>query len=296
MPSLRSDTGITVPAWQLYGEDSPFPDLLHIEGIADRARGLDWRIDTHRHVQLHQIFLLLSGQIAPVIEDMPWQVTTPCILNIPRMTAHSFLFSAGTEGHVLTLASADFPELFAEGEPASAVLSLAFPARPTEAVTQIFDRIAQDHATPHPLRGLRLRAQALALGLALAEAAGPISAAPGRDDPRLLAFEGLIRRQLGAGWQLADYARALNLSDRHLRRVCLTQTGQSAHAMIEAIRLREACRMLAYTRMQVQEVGFALGFDDPAYFSRAFQRRMSLSPVAYRARLERGSQPEAHPP
>ena len=67
--------------------------------------------------------------------------------------------------------------------------------------------------------------------------------------------------------------------------MCLTLTGLSAHALIETTRLREACRLLAYTRMQVQEVGFATGFDDPAYFARAFRRGMGLSPGDYRARL-----------
>jgi AraC-like DNA-binding protein len=44
--------------------------------------------------------------------------------------------------------------------------------------------------------------------------------------------------------------------------------------------------MLAYTRDSVQGVGFALGFDDPAYFSRFFQRGTGLAPSVYRARLE----------
>jgi AraC family transcriptional regulator, transcriptional activator of pobA len=38
--------------------------------------------------------------------------------------------------------------------------------------------------------------------------------------------------------------------------------------------------------MRVQEVGFALGYDDPAYFARAFRRLSGLSPSDYRARLE----------
>jgi AraC family transcriptional activator of pobA len=273
-----------IPAWQLYGEETPFPDLLHIERIIDRAKGLDWRIDPHRHVQLHQIFLLLSGQIATTVEGTAWQVTTPCLLNIPRLTTHSFAFSAGTEGFVLTLATADFPELFASGQPAARALSLAFPAKAPAGVAEVFARLHQTHAMPHAFRALRLRALALSLALSVAETVP--TPAEGTDDPRLMQFDALIRQHLADHWQLADYARALALSERHLRRLCLTLTGQSAHALIEATRLREACRLLAYTRMQVQEVGFATGFDDPAYFGRAFQRRMGLSPGAYRARLE----------
>lgn len=274
-----------VPSWQLYGEEAPFPDLLHIERIVDRAQGHNWRIDTHRHLQLHQFFLFSSGQVTPWIEGQSWTVQAPAMLNLPRMAAHSFAFSSGTEGFVLTLAAADFPELFAPASAAAAPLSLAFPATPPAGIAQDFTALAAAHAAPHPLRALRLRALALRIGLAMAEMAGPAPQPQGRDDPRLLQFETLIRLHLADGWTLADYAAALALSDRHLRRLCLTLTGQSAHALIEATRLREACRLLAYTGMQVQEVGFATGFDDPAYFARAFRRRMGLAPSAYRDRL-----------
>jgi AraC family transcriptional activator of pobA len=95
-----------------------------------------------------------------------------------------------------------------------------------------------------------------------------------------------VRETLTEGWSLGRYAETLGLSERHLRRLCLSLTGQSAHALLQAVRLREACRLPAHTRMQVQEVGFANGFDDPSHFARAFQRGMGLSPSAYRARLE----------
>lgn len=275
-----------IRSWQLYGEETPFPDLLHLERIVDRAKGHDWRIDTHRHVQLHQIFLFISGQIDPIVAGTPWTVTAPCLLNLPRMTPHSFAFSAGTEGFVLTLAAEDFPELLAPGSAAGVALALAFPASPGPDLAPAFAALEAAHATPHPLRALRLRTLALTIGLATAERAGPQAAATGHEDPRLLAFETLIRRHLAEGWTLARYAAALGLSERHLRRLSLSLTGRSAHALVEATRLREACRLLAYTRMQVQAVGFATGFDDPAYFARAFQRRMGLSPSAYRARLE----------
>lgn len=283
-----------IRSWQLYGEETPFPDLLHLERIVDRARGHDWRIDSHRHLQLHQIFLFLTGHVEPVIEGTAWTVAVPCLLNLPRMTAHSFAFSAGTEGYVLTLAAADFPELLSAGSPALAPLSSAFPAKPPPGTAEAFAALEAAHAAPHPLRPLRLRALALRIGLAMAEAAGAVAGGgPGRngDDPRLLAFETLVRQTLAEGWSLGRYAARLGLSERHLRRLCLTRTGQSAHALVETLRLREACRLLAYTRMQVQEIGYATGFDDPSYFARAFQRGMGLSPSAYRARLE-GANPQ----
>lgn len=283
--SAMIDTTHSIPAWQLYGEDSPFPDLLHIETIVERAAGLDWRIAPHRHVHLHQVFLILSGNVRLSIDGKALRGTPPLLLNIPRGHVHSFAFSAGTEGHVLTLPATDFPELFGPHTETQAALDRPF-AVDGDGLAPFFEDLARLHGAQGPLRRLRLRAATLTLCCAVAEQGGQTAKTPSSGDARIPRFEELIRTHLADGWQLADYAAALNLSERHLRRLCLATTGMSAHGFVDATRLREACRLLAYTRMRVQEVGFALGFDDPAYFARAFRRGTGMSASDYRRRLE----------
>lgn len=268
-----------IPTWQLYGEASPFPDLLHIERIVDRAAGQDWVIAAHRHVNLHQIFLIRSGVVELSLDGQRNTPIPPVVINIPPGTVHDFTFAAGTEGHVLTLPPADFPELFGQ-EMAALLRPFAVDGTGLESM---MDAIAARHADSGPLRRLRLRAAAIDLCCAVSERGdGAVDAVALSHIPQL---EALIRTHLADGWQVTDYAQALHLSDRHLRRLCLEATGLSTHGFIAATRLREACRLLAYTRMQVQEVGFALGFDDPAYFVRVFRQGMSLSPTEYRRKI-----------
>lgn len=280
------DMTAPIPSWQLYGEESPFPDLLHIERIVDRAEGLHWRIAPHRHLHLHQVFLILSGDVRMTVDGQATRAVPPVVMNIPRGKVHGFDFAAGTDGFVLTLPAADLPEVFETRSDALSPLGRAFVAALPDGLEGVFAALAGVHAGNSPLRRLRLRALAMALCCSLAEAAPADVTADPAGDPRIAAFEALVRSHLDQGWRLADYARALAVSERHLRRMCLQATGLSAHALIEAIRLREACRLLAYTRMRVQEVGFALGYDDPAYFARAFRRLSGQSPSAYRARLD----------
>lgn len=268
-----------IPTWQLYGEASPFPDLLHIERIADRAAGRDWVISPHRHVSLHQIFLIQRGQLLLSVDGRQSRPVPPVVINMPPGTVHAFTFATGTEGHVLTLPPADFPELFGQ-ETAALMRPFDLPA---EGLGPLMDRIAAQHAASGPLRRLRLRAAAIDLCCALAERGAIPLEETGL--PHLPQLEALIRAHLAAGWQVTDYARAMGMSDRHLRRLCLQAAGLSTHGFIAATRLREACRLLAYTRMQVQEVGFALGFDDPAYFVRVFRQGMAMSPSEYRRRI-----------
>jgi AraC family transcriptional activator of pobA len=270
-----------IPVWQLYGENSPFPDLLHIERIVDRAAGLDWTIEPHRHAHLHQIFYLKSGDVAFQVDGRTLHPATPVTLNLPPGSVHGFSFSAGTEGYVLTLPVRDHPAIFAAdsrtGPAAAQVLVCAAP----EGSELRFETLMRDWSRRGPFREIELRAQ-VALILCSLLAAAPDGAGPAAADPRFSRFEALIHAHLREHWPLERFARQLNLSVRHLNRICQATAGQSASACIEAQMIHEACRLLAYTRMTVQQVAWQLGFADPSYFSRAFRRRVGRSPQDYR--------------
>ncbi|MDI6028611.1 AraC family transcriptional regulator [Corticibacterium sp. UT-5YL-CI-8] len=279
-----------IPSYQLYGEKRGFPDVLHIERIVDRAAGLDWKIGPHRHLHLHQLFLLLSGEITLSIDGESQAVMTPALLNIPRGCVHGFRFSAGTEGYVLTLPVEEFGDLFGEDSETAMPASRFFVAVPRTAAQMLFADLAQEHSASRPYRKTRLRALAM---LVLCNAFSTADHAdddaiprPDRRDPRIGRFEALIEKHHRQHWAVSDYARELAMSPRHLSRLCTALTGLSAMALIEGYRIREACRMLVYTRMSVSSVAFSLGFDEASYFSRSFQRNTGLSPSAYRARFE----------
>ncbi|WP_265282906.1 helix-turn-helix domain-containing protein [Verminephrobacter aporrectodeae] len=46
--------------------------------------------------------------------------------------------------------------------------------------------------------------------------------------------------------------------------------------------MREARRNLACTHLSIATIAYALGYADPAYFSRAFTRDAGLSPRSFR--------------
>ena len=274
-----------IPAWQLYGEETPFPDLLHIESIPDRAAGLEWRIAPHRHLHLHQVFLVLSGQIAMTIDGVAHTVQPPALVNMPQGAVHGFHFSAGTEGFVLSLPLAVFPDLFGAAAELAAASARAFVTAAPPDAAALFSGLSVEHALMRPFRATALRAQAAAL-LAMVLRAAPGGQASVPADPRLAGFAALVSAHLREPWGVADYAKALGLSSRHLGRLCRAATGQSVQAYIAGQRVREACRLLAYTRLPVQGIAFHLGYEDPSYFSRSFQRGTGTSPRAYRARFE----------
>jgi AraC family transcriptional activator of pobA len=57
--------------------------------------------------------------------------------------------------------------------------------------------------------------------------------------------------------------------------------------IVHARLLLEAKRQLLYTSEPVSEIAYALGFDDPAYFTRFFSQRTGVSPRVFRSSSER---------
>lgn len=285
------DMQTQIPAWQLYGERRAFPDVMHIERIVDRAAGLEWRIAPHRHLALHQVMLLGAGELRLTVDGQETRPAPPVVANMPPGTVHGFRFSVGTEGYVLTLPAADFPEILGAEAPTAAALARPFVIAAPPGIAADFGRIADLYGRKSPLRLLALRAACTGLACAIAEAAraGEADRQPaGRDAARVARFLDLVRAGARSHQGVGAYAAALGLSARHLARLCHDQTGQSPRALIEAELMREACRLLVYTRMPVQRVAWQLGFDDPAYFARRFRAQTGQTASAYRASFEGG--------
>ena len=49
----------------------------------------------------------------------------------------------------------------------------------------------------------------------------------------------------------------------------------------------EAKRLLYYTNMDVKEIAFSLGYEDPTYFSRLFSKVTGISPGAFRQKFHK---------
>lgn len=275
----------TIPAFALYGEGHGFPDVLHCERIADRAGLHEWQIAPHRHPNLHQFFLIRRGAAWMTVDGRARDMTLPVLLSVPPWVVHGFRFSAGTAGHVLSLPLADLPEVFGEASPLAPMLSHWGHAPADPALDALFETVIHERSMRDAARAPMLRALATQIACHAARAMAGAAPEPSRYERHMQSFEALLRENLCNRWSLATYARALSVSPTHLNRVIRAQTGQSAARHIETRQFQEACRLLAYTRMSVAEVGYTLGFDDPAYFSRAFRRQKGETPSGYRKRL-----------
>lgn len=113
---------------------------------------------------------------------------------------------------------------------------------------------------------------------ALAEvaAAGPV--------PRSLIerFVLLVGQHKREQWTVEAYARRLGVSRERLGSAIRRATGLSPQAYIHREILTDARGLLLNSSLQVTEVAFRLGFQDPGYFNRFFTRHEGLSPGRFR--------------
>ncbi|MCE0444535.1 AraC family transcriptional regulator [Streptomyces tricolor] len=86
---------------------------------------------------------------------------------------------------------------------------------------------------------------------------------------------------------VADHAARHGMTTAELRGAVRRAAGCTPKDYLLGIRLARAKELLAATELPVAAVARRVGYDDPAYFSRLFTRRVGLAPVRFRAQQGR---------
>jgi transcriptional regulator GlxA family with amidase domain len=89
------------------------------------------------------------------------------------------------------------------------------------------------------------------------------------------------------GHSIQDLAALCNLSHSHLQHLFKKQTGvQLGHLLLQQ-RLLKSAQLLENSNMSVKEIAFAVGYEHTSSFTRAFERRFSVTPRSYREQVSR---------
>ncbi len=91
-----------------------------------------------------------------------------------------------------------------------------------------------------------------------------------------------VRRIEDGASEMPALARALGVSERHVRRALTAELGVAPAELIRTRRLLLAKQLLTDTRMTVTDVAFASGFASLRRFNAAFRERYRLAPTALR--------------
>jgi len=95
-------------------------------------------------------------------------------------------------------------------------------------------------------------------------------------------FKELIEAHYKDGLSVKDYASLLNISSKTLTTISKNIVNKSPSIIIAERTVLQAKRLLKFTTLQIGEVAFKIGFEDPSYFVKFFKRHVGISPSGYR--------------
>jgi AraC family transcriptional regulator, transcriptional activator of pobA len=272
-------------------------DGVHYEALGVRGRQHGWELPAHCHEDLHQFNFLASGSVVATIDGTRYALNAPAAWMVAPRVMHGFVYEEDSQGDLVSVPSGLLQTALS---PSAGLWQRLAQAMVVDAGTasgeidelhDLFGRVGREFNASRPGRSEALQAHVALLALWFARCESALSSQGGRrgqQDALVERYRTLIETNLHQHWPVRRYAAELGVSADHLSRRCRAVTGLSALDLAQERQLLEARRLLAYTGATVSDIARALGFDDPAYFSRAFARGVGQSPIAYRSALAEG--------
>ena len=283
-----------IPNFFVYGVPSRALDVgfLHVETVMDRKTLHFGHVASHKHPLMGQITYWYKGDGRYRIEDRTWNFSAPTISFVPSNIIHGFDVDDQSDAIVVSISDDTLKALVPQVD-----LSLDVPtfltARPGDPSWQKIDTLLQMVSAEYRERGGQSEKVMLGLigvVLSLMNRLGGSAALPSASPTvtLALALRSAIDRHYKSDWPVGTYVDLLATTPHLLDKAAREVFGHSVKEMLLDRRLLEAKRLLMFTIRSVEDIGREVGFEDPAYFSRFFRKRVGEAPAAWRRRnLER---------
>ncbi|MER5433594.1 AraC family transcriptional regulator [Streptomyces sp. NPDC002588] len=279
----------------------PFPAELSVGGVGMQVGPMgtarpwhadDAPLDRVHRIDFHVVMLFDRGPVHHMIDFAEYEATAGDLLWIRPGQVHRFSKSSEYRGTVLTMQPGflpratveatglyryDLPPLLRPDPPRLAALRAAL---------TYLQREYEDSATlpPGPHTAV-LRHSLTAFLLRLGHLAASSAEAGRRAESTFTLFREAVEREFAVNHSVSAYADALGYSRRTLVRAVRAATGETPKGFIDKRVVLEAKRLLAHTDLPIGRVGAAVGFPDPANFSKFFHLHTGLTPAAFRTEL-----------
>ncbi|WP_017349085.1 4-hydroxyphenylacetate catabolism regulatory protein HpaA [Pantoea sp. A4] len=266
---------------------------VHYETFARLASFFGRDMHPHWHDRSFQLHVLVTGKITLQLDEHFYDLKAPLFVLTPPSVPHAFITESDSDGHVLTVRQELIWPLVEKLWPGKAdainrsgiCLSLESAPATLEALHHYWPLIAAEFQQNSPGRELLLNALAQAVFTLVLRETPPeeIAVCGIRGEMRQFQrFNRMIDDCFRQHLTVPDYARELGLSESRLTEMCRRFANQSPKKLIFERVLREAKRQLRYSSESVNQISYALGYKDPAYFARFFHRMAGCSPTQFR--------------
>ncbi len=99
---------------------------------------------------------------------------------------------------------------------------------------------------------------------------------------QLIKFINLVDENYPKGLSVTEYAQLLAISSRTLSDLTNQLLSKTPSLIIQERIILEAKRLLVHSDLNVNQIGYRLGFDDPSYFAKYFKKHTEASPSEFR--------------
>lgn len=164
------------------------------------------------------------------------------------------------------------PEIVLDGEAFSSVHDLCH-------------NLLQEYKASHEYKALKIHSLITLVYIALTRAYSPTNHKVKRNshyDSTIRTLEHLVEISYKDEKGPSYYADQLNITLKHLNRICNHVLGTSVSQVITARVLLEAKRLLMFRDLSIAEVANQLGYSDYSYFSRLFKKHTTQTPQQFR--------------
>ncbi|WP_027211086.1 helix-turn-helix domain-containing protein [Burkholderia sp. WSM2232] len=291
----------TVPKVRLYVERPEEKNwFVHVGHVTERGR---WRTEPHAHPAYGQVIFVRNGRGMMNLEGSRVPFDGPCALLLPTECVHGLDYELDADRWVVTIEVVYLAQVNAKLQEFMAlwasprVIPLVYCA---DAGMEFYSLIcslkeeAESDATGHVIGTEALLTMLLLKLVREVRLADTGNESATRNDVRVVErFRKLVDEHFRENLPLQDYASMMAVSLVQLRTACASAAEQSPTKMIHARIITEAKRNLIFGDMSVEQIAFALGFADAAYFTRFFRREVGQAPSQFRAAARQQSQRKA---
>ena len=277
--------------------DSEYRDApIHFDKLGKLADFFGRDMPMHLHADFCQIHFIQSGKTLFNIDQNTFSSKGCALFYTPAATPHAFWTEPEAPGYVITLHSSVLQQCLEQLTTYSHYNRLLMPmmleARHLEAKTwhpipSIFELIKDEwqQSALYNREALEALLQLLFINmLRLSGVQQPRFQHSQAEVQSFRKFSQLLEQHYRHEKRISFYCEQLNINENRLHYLCKKISDTSPKKMINGRILLEAKRLLSHTNMNLTEIAYTLGYNDPSYFSRFFMRATGVTPSDFRAR------------
>lgn len=289
-----------IPVLQLHQFQNQNPaGRIYSNDLAHHLNQHDFITKAHRH-NFYLLVLFTQGSGSHEVDFISYPVKPGSMFVLKPGQVHQWNLSSDIGGHILFhtsdyfnltfngFAVEDFP-LFKPGDQ-ECVLKLNKPN--IQNIRALFLEIHKEFNGARELKFRKICSLINLVYIELSRLSGSKSEIANTSSrayyESLKKFEKLIEIHFKTKKLASEYAEMLNISSRHLNRICKSDYGKTATDVILDRIVLEARRLMVNRNKNIGEISLELGYEDPAYFSRVFKNRSAETPTEFMRKYKEG--------